>query len=42
MRVQYWSRRGKWSDHAPFGSAILPFDEASAFVADEPVFWTWA
>lgn len=42
MRVQYWSHRGKWSDHAPLGSTILPLDEALDLIANEPMFWTWA
>lgn len=42
MRVQHWSHRGKWSDHAPLGSTILPLDQALDLIANEPMFWTWA
>ena len=33
--------RDAWGHTGPFG-AILQFDEALAFIADEPAFWIWA
>ena len=33
-----WWRRGAWGSAGPF-SAILPLDDALAFIADEPAFW---
>jgi hypothetical protein len=41
QQVFYWSHRGKWSETGPMGGAILPLDEALAFIAREPLFWTW-
>ena len=36
-----WWRRDAWGHAGPFG-AILPLDDALAFIADEPAFWIWA
>ena len=33
-----WRRRDAWGPAGPFG-AVLPLDEALAFIADQPAFW---
>ena len=33
-----WRRRHAWGPAGPFG-AVLPLDDALAFIADEPAFW---
>ena len=33
-----WWRRGAWGPAGPFG-AVLPLDDALAFIAAEPAFW---
>ncbi len=33
-----WRRRGAWGPAGPFG-AVLPLDDALAFIASEPAFW---
>ena len=33
-----WWRRGAWGLAGPFG-AVLPLDDALAFIASEPAFW---
>lgn len=33
-----WWRRDAWGPAGPFG-AVLPLDDALAFIADEPAFW---
>jgi hypothetical protein len=33
-----WWRREAWGPAAPFG-AVLPLDDALAFIASEPAFW---
>jgi hypothetical protein len=33
-----WWRRGAWGRAGPFG-AVLPLDDALAFIASEPPFW---
>lgn len=33
-----WWRRDAWGHAGPFG-AVLPLDDALAFIADEPAFW---
>ncbi len=33
-----WWRRDAWGPAGPFG-AVLPLDDALAFIASEPAFW---
>ncbi len=33
-----WRRRDAWGPAGPFG-AVLPLDDALAFIASEPAFW---
>ena len=33
-----WRRRDAWGPAGPFG-AVLPLDDALAFIANEPAFW---
>lgn len=33
-----WWRRGAWGRAGPFG-AVLPLDDALAFIASQPAFW---
>ncbi len=33
-----WWRRDAWGPAGPFG-AVLPLDDALAFIAEEPAFW---
>ena len=40
MEILYWSsRKERWAAVGPFGSTIVPLDEALRIIADEPIFW---
>jgi len=40
MEVLYWSLwRERWAAVGPFGSTIVPLDEALHIIAHEPIFW---
>jgi hypothetical protein len=40
MEILYWSsRKERWAAVGPFGSTVVPLDEALRTIADEPIFW---
>jgi hypothetical protein len=40
FEVLYWSLwKEKWTRAGPFGSAVLPLDDALRFIESEDIFW---
>lgn len=37
-----WWRRGKWGRIGAFGGRVMPLDQALAYIADNPLFWSSA
>jgi hypothetical protein len=40
MEILYWSLwKQRWAAVGPFGSTVVPLDEALRIIAGEPIFW---
>lgn len=40
MEILYWSLwKQRWAAVGPFGSTVVPLDEALRIIASEPIFW---
>jgi len=40
MEILYWSLwKQRWAAVGPFGSTVVPLDEALRIIAAEPIFW---
>jgi hypothetical protein len=41
VEVLWWSHRDRWDQIGDFGPVVMPFDEALAYVAKDPVGCFW-